>query len=96
MFNTDGTPSKNFGRRVERFVINGTANLAELETVSFHDDEMYLAFAAKNVDSTYTYKFYHFDYDEVANALSANVGYEDTGTSTTITISAATSILRTR
>lgn len=88
MFNTDGTPSKNFGRRVERFVINGTANLAELETISFHDDEMYLAFAAKNVDSTYTYKFYHFDYDEVANALSANVGYEDTGTSTTITISA--------
>ncbi len=88
MFNTDGTPSKNFGRRVERFVINGAANLAELETVSFHDDEMYLAFAAQSVDSTYTYKFYHFDYNEVANALGANVRYEDTGTSTTITISA--------
>ena len=76
-FNKDGTPSKNFGRRVARLVVDGGANLAELETISFHNDEAYLGFGAQSVDSTYTYKFYHFPYSRIATDLNIDIKYED-------------------
>ena len=55
-FNSDGTPTKDFGKLVTTYFM--PSKLGELETVSFLDNNMYLGVAAQHYDSTNTYKFY--------------------------------------
>lgn len=53
-YNSDGTPSPNFGRLVARYTV--PANFGEIETISFNNNVMYLGFAAQHYDTTNTYK----------------------------------------
>ena len=46
--NNDGTPSKNFGKRVKRFYTNGDSLKMELESISFRDGKAYLGYSAQH------------------------------------------------
>lgn len=96
-FDSEGVPSKDFGRRVKEIYINGTANMGELESISFRDDEVFLGFtnyrpsnACVNTDAggnELCYVFYHFPYSNMSIDLRTDVTYVDTPDSTTITVS---------
>ena len=58
-------PNKNFGRLVARLHITG---LGELESVSFHDGNMYFGFAPHSHDS-HSYVFYKVNYKEFAKEV---------------------------
>ena len=64
-FNADGTPSKNFGRRVQRLWFNNGNDYGEAESIAFQGGEVYLGYAAQHYDSEYVYKFYHFPYSAI-------------------------------
>lgn len=84
-FNNDGSPTDDFGKLVERLYIGD--GIGELESVSFHDNQIYFGYASQQLDSTYAYKFYSFPYDKIAYSIDYNVAYlEDDGIKT-ITIS---------
>ena len=85
--NSDGAPSKNFGKRVERFYTDGDNLKMELESISFRDGKAYLGYSAQGVDSSNPFKFYSFDYSNIAIKLNVAESYQDASDSTTVTIS---------
>ena len=86
--NSDGTPNKNFGKRVKRFYTNGDNLKMELESISFRDGKAYLGYSAQHyVDPNKPFKFYSFDYSDVAINLNTSTSYQDASDSTTVTIS---------
>lgn len=89
---SDGTPGKNFGKRVKRFYTNGNNLKMELESISFRDGKAYLGYSNNNYPQTTSdppFKFYSFADSSIAIDLDAKVSYQDTRSSITVTISAA-------
>ena len=55
----NGIPSKNFGKLVGKLYMD---NKGELESISFHNKNIYLGFASRPVDKNFAYTFYQINY----------------------------------
>ena len=80
----DGTPSKDFGRLVDKLYIG--PGIGELESVSFNNDQMYFGYATRKTDVTYLYKFYSIPYSKIAYEPENSIKYIEEDNSKTITI----------
>lgn len=81
----DGTPTKDFGKLVDKLYIS--PGIGELESVSFNNNRMYFGYATRKNDSTYLYKFYSIPYDEIAYKPNVYVNYIEDGGAITVNIS---------
>ena len=84
-FNNDGTPSKDFGKLVEKLYVDKA--IGELESVSFNNNQMILGYATQGVDSIYSFKFYSFLYEKVMYQPKYTVNYNEEADRKIITIS---------
>lgn len=79
-FNSNGKPSNDFGRLVDRLYI-GT-QFGEIESVAFNGDNMYFGYAAaasKFNAGNEVYRFYSIPYSKVANDIDVNITYINNG-----------------
>jgi uncharacterized repeat protein (TIGR02543 family) len=85
--NPDGTPSKNFGRRVKKYFISGE-NIGEVEGISFRNGKAYFGYATWDYEASAPtrYKFYAVSDSDFQIPFSANVSFIDGTNSTTILI----------
>lgn len=83
--NEDGTPSKDFGRLVDKLYIG--PGIGELESVSFQNNQMFFGYATRKTDSTYLYKFYSIPYEKIMYKPKYTVTYTEDTNKSIITIS---------
>lgn len=84
-FNNDGTPTKDFGKLVEKLYVDKA--IGELESVSFNTDQIILGYATQSVDSTYSFKFYSFPYGKIMYQPDYTINYNEAVDKKIITIS---------
>ena len=90
-FNSNGTPSKSFGKLVKTIEIdntNGNNDIGELEGISFNNSNVWFGYAAKDFDNAKPYKFYKTSFSNINSNLgpSLKVSYSETDTYTKVTI----------
>ena len=73
-FNKDGTPSKDFGKVVDRFLTDTTTG--ELESVSFYSNKMYLGFYTPASMATNSFQFYAVNYNNVKSDINYKALYQ--------------------
>lgn len=84
-FNNDGTPSKDFGKLVEKLYVDKA--IGELESISFNNNQIFLGYATQSTDSIYSFKFYSFPYEKIMYQPKYTINYKEETNKKIITIS---------